>query len=255
MLEHGQLSEYEVFVDKGKFHVGNIPEGYRKIKVHTIFDVKDDGRHKAHVVANGNITDTPLQSVHSGFVPLRGLRTCIFLGELNMMTPWATDIGNTYLEAKTAEKVCIKAGPEFGELQGNLLIIDKALYGLRLSGKAFNQLLSDCLQDLGFYPSKAESSISMRNCPTRDVYEYIATYVDDLCIIMEDPKIFLKQLSSAPYNFKLKGSGEVNFYLGCGFERDSDGVLCMNPSQYVDEWKMPSNSISRRSQARSIGHL
>jgi hypothetical protein len=27
--------------------------------------------------------------------------------------------------------VCIKAGPEFGELQGNLLIIDKALYGLR----------------------------------------------------------------------------------------------------------------------------
>jgi hypothetical protein len=58
------------------------------------------------------------------------------------MTPWATDIGNAYLEAKTTEKVCIKAGPEFGELQGNLLIIDKALYGLRLSGKAFNQLLS-----------------------------------------------------------------------------------------------------------------
>jgi hypothetical protein len=47
----------------------------------------------------------------------------------------ATDIGNAYLEAKTTEKVCIKAGPEFGELQGNLLIIDKALYGLRLSGK------------------------------------------------------------------------------------------------------------------------
>jgi hypothetical protein len=114
-LEHGQLSEYEVFVDKGKFHEGNIPEGYRKIMVHTIFDVKHDGRHKARVVANGNLTDTPL---YSGVVSLRGLRTCIFLGELNNMTPWATDIGNAYLEAKTTEKVCIKAGPEFGELQG-----------------------------------------------------------------------------------------------------------------------------------------
>ena len=126
--------------------------------------------------------------------------------------------------------MCIKAGPEFGELQGNLLIIDKALYGLRLSGKAFNHLLSDCLLDLGFVPSLSEPSIFMRKCPTRkgteEVYEYIATYVDDLCIIMDDPETFLKQLASAPYNFKLKGSGEVNFHLGCGFEEDSDGVLC-----------------------------
>jgi hypothetical protein len=151
------------------------------------------------------------------------------------MIPWATDIGNAYLEANTTEKVCIKAGPEFGELQGNLLIIDKALYGLWPSGKAFIQLLSDCLRDQGYFPSKAESSIFMRKCPTRDVYEYVATYVDDLCIIMEDPEMFLKQLSSAPYNFKLKGSGGVNLHLGCGFERDSDGVICMNPSCYIDK--------------------
>jgi hypothetical protein len=162
-LEHGQLSEYEVFLIRGKFHEGNIPEGYRKIKVHTIFDVKHDGRHKARVVANGNLTDTPLESVYSGVVSLRGLRTCIFLGELNNMTPWAMDIGNAYLEAKTTEKLYIKAGPEFGELQGNLPVIDKALYGLRLSGKAFNQFLSDCLRDLGFFPSKAESSIFREN--------------------------------------------------------------------------------------------
>jgi hypothetical protein len=43
-LEHGQLAEYEVFLDKGKFHEGNIPEGYCKIMVHTIFNVKHDGR-------------------------------------------------------------------------------------------------------------------------------------------------------------------------------------------------------------------
>jgi hypothetical protein len=87
--------------------------------VHTIFDVKHNGRHKARVVANGNLTDMPLEYIYSGVVSLRGLRTCIFLGELNNMIPWATDIGNAYLEAKTTEKVCIKAGPEFGELQGN----------------------------------------------------------------------------------------------------------------------------------------
>ena len=59
--------------------------------------------------------------------------TCIFIGKSDGMVPWAIDIGNIYLKAKTTEKVCIRAGPEFGELEGHLLIIDKALYGLRLS--------------------------------------------------------------------------------------------------------------------------
>ena len=107
------------------------------------------------------------------------------------MEPWATDIGNAYLEALTSEKVCIRAGPEFGpELEGHLLIIYKALYGLKTSGKAFGQLLQECLLDLGFVPSLAKASIYMRKCPTEgaDHYEYIATYVDDLAIIMKDPQ-------------------------------------------------------------------
>ena len=33
----------------------------------------------------------------------------------------------------------------------------------------------------------------------------------------------------------MNGVKKVNFHLGCGFERDSDGVLCMNPSRYVDK--------------------
>ena len=41
----------------------------------------------------------------------------IFLGELNGLETWATDIGNAYLEAETKEKVCFVAGPEFGELE------------------------------------------------------------------------------------------------------------------------------------------
>jgi len=39
---------------------------------------------------------------------------CVFLVELNGMEAHAMDVGNAYLEAKTNEKVCIRAGPEFG---------------------------------------------------------------------------------------------------------------------------------------------
>ena len=211
-------------------------QDYQMISVHTIYDVKHDGRHRARVVANGHLTDVPLESVYSGVVSLRGLRTCIFLAELNGMTPWATDISSAYLEAYTTEKVCIKAGPEFGELEGHLLIIIKALYGLRLSGKMFNQLLAECLEGLGFTRSFSDESIFMRRSSCGTVYEYVATYVDDLCICAKEPEeLLLKQLQGKPYEFDLKGSGALNFHLGCGFDRDEDGTLCMDPSKYIDK--------------------
>ena len=84
-----------------------VPKGFQLIRVHTVFDVKHDGRHRARVVADGHLTDVPLESVYSGVVLLHGLHTCIFLAELNDMLPYATDISSAYLKAYTTEKVCV----------------------------------------------------------------------------------------------------------------------------------------------------
>ena len=232
-LEMEQLKLYEVFIDMGPYHPDSIPNGFKKIRVHLVFAVKHDGRHKARLVADGHLTDVPLNSVYAGVVSIRGLRLCIFLAELNGLEAHATDIGNAYLEALTQEKVCIKAGPEFGELEGHMLVVYKALYGLRSSGKQFGDLLAACLRELGFKPSKAEPQIFLRK--TGNLYEYIATYVDDLCLVMRKPEEFLSILQGDPYNFKLKGSGPMSFHLGCGFERDENGTLCMNPRKYVEK--------------------
>ena len=233
VLEMNQLHAYEVFIDEGLFSEVPMPPGFKKIRVHLVFAVKHDGRHKARLVADGHLTDMPLNSVYAGVVSIRGLRMCIFLAELNGMEAYATDVGNAYLEAITQEKVCIKAGPEFGDLEGHLLIVYKALYGLRSSGKQFGDLLATCLRELGFIPSRAEPQIFMRR--NGDLYEYIATYVDDLCLVMKDPKGFLELLQGEPYSFKLKGSGPMAFHLGCGFERDKMGTLCMDPIKYIEK--------------------
>ena len=145
-LELDQLHEYKTFTDKGKDDPP--PLGYKKIGAHFVYDVKHDGRHKARYVADGHNTDIPLESVYSGVVTLRGLRMVIFLAELNGLDLWATDIGNAYLEAETKEKVYIIAGKEFGDLEGHILVIHKALYGLRSSGLRWHEILADCLRDM-----------------------------------------------------------------------------------------------------------
>ena len=75
------MQEYYAFMDRG---IGvDPPKGYRKIRVHIVFDVKHDGRHKARFVAGGHLTPIPMESVYSGVISLRGVRLLIFLAELN----------------------------------------------------------------------------------------------------------------------------------------------------------------------------
>ena len=128
-----------------------------------------------------------------------------------------------------------QGGPEFGPMAGQLLIIYKALYGLCSSGKGFGELLAACLKELGFTPSKVEPQIFIRKSSTRDVYELVGVYVDDLAIIMDNPEEFLTQLQSGPYNFKLKGSGPMNFHMGCGSGQNEHDVLSMDPTKYLNK--------------------
>ena len=44
-LEQEQINEYHVFIDKGHHTKNAAPSGFKKIRVHFIFDVKHDGRH------------------------------------------------------------------------------------------------------------------------------------------------------------------------------------------------------------------
>ena len=107
-LEMDQINEYKVFQDHGKAQydpklrrVSNAPNGYQKIRVHLIFAVKHDGRHKARLFAGGHLTPDPIESIYSGVVSIRSLRLVIVLAKLNNLEVWGTDIGNAYLEAKT----------------------------------------------------------------------------------------------------------------------------------------------------------
>ena len=178
--------------------------------MHLVFDVKHDGRHRAHLVADGHLTDIPSDSTYSGVVSLRGFRMVVFLAELNHLETWATDIASAYLEAHTSEKICIKAGPEFGSLEGHVLVVDKDLYGLRTSGQRWHDRLAECLREEDFAPCCAEPDVWMHK--NGDIYEYLAVYVDDLAFAVKDPQAFVDRLQNK-HNFKVKGTGPISFHL------------------------------------------
>ena len=75
--EIGQIHDYNTFKNLG--HKDDIKtmhdklDGYKKIRMHLVVDIKHDGCHKACMVADGHLTNVPLTSVYSGVVSLCGL--------------------------------------------------------------------------------------------------------------------------------------------------------------------------------------
>ena len=69
-------------------------------------------------------------------------------------------------------------------------------------------------------PSKADPCVWMRENKNLKCYEYIATYVDDLCIAAQDPGRIIQI-----YKLKVKGDGPLSHHFGADYTRDKDNTL------------------------------
>ena len=65
-------------------------------------------------------------------------------------------------------------------------------------------------------------------------YEYIAVYVDDLCIAAEFPSAII-QIFKSKYHLKVKGDGKLTYHLGADYFEDPDGTFVSQPKKYIDK--------------------
>ena len=85
-----------------------------------------------------------------------------------------------------------------------------------------------------FLPSKADPCIWLRKAPNLKYYEYIAAYVDDLCIAAESPSAII-QIFKSKYHLKVKGDGKLTYHLGADYFEDPDGTFVSQPKKYIDK--------------------
>ena len=206
------------------------PIGYKWIKCHMIFDIKMDFTRKARFVAGGHMTNPPTSLTYSSVVSRDSVRIAFLLAALNDIELLAADVGNAYLNAPTKEQVYTTAGPEFGpELQGRLIIIVRALYGLKSSGAAWRAHLANTLHTMGFTSSLADPDVWFRPATKPNgfqYYEYILAYVDDILALSHDPHKILFTLSQF-YRLK-EGYDKPTRYLGA----------------QVKEWRFPDDAAN-----------
>ncbi len=220
-----------------------VPVGSTQIDLMIIFDMKMDLTRKCRICARGDQNDAPMNVTYASVVSQESVRIRFMLALLNGLKMLQANVAGAYLNAPCAERVHTVLGPEFGDQQGKVAVIVKALYGLSSSGYAWRSYCAGIMRDsLNFRQCRADDDVWMQKAAKSngDTYwKYVFIYTDDVLALLEDPKSILNDMNK---HFLLKPESiqEPKEYLGAQISKywvEGDPVpkWALSSEKYVKE--------------------
>jgi hypothetical protein len=213
--------------------------GFQEIRCHLIMDIKMDFSRKARFVAGGHMTEAPAALTYSSVVSRDSVRLAFLIAELNDLDVLACDVGNAYLNAPCREKIWFVAGRECGEHVGKVMVVTRALYGLKSSGASWRAMFAETLTSMGFEPTQADPDAYRRRARKpdgTDYYELLLVYVDDVLACSHDPQAIMDVLQKT-YILKKGSLGPPTIYLGAEISKyqlgDGKSRWSMSSTRYV----------------------
>ena len=126
------------------------------------------------------------------------------------------DISNAYLYGAIDKTIYLEQPPGFVEDPNKVCQLNKALYGLRQSGRIWHKLLTDIIVQCGYRQSKADQCMFLA-----EQNKYVLIYVDDLLLIGDNTH--LKETLQT--KFTIHDLGKLHFFLSVRFEHTQDTIF------------------------------
>ena len=87
------------------------------------------------------------------------VRLAFLIAALNDIKIIACNVGNAHLNAPCQEEVWVVAGPKFGSLQGTVVKVVRALYGLTSNGAVWQEMFNRMVLEMGFFSTVADPDV------------------------------------------------------------------------------------------------
>jgi len=202
---------------------GKAKPGYKYCGTHMIFDIKMDGKftRKARLVADGHTTDAPNSIKYSSVVSRDSVRIAFTIAALNNLEIMACDIGNAYLNAPCRERLWTMAGSKFGSEKVSVMVICRALYGLKSSGASWRSKFADSLRAMEYTPAQSDPDVWLKLDYTNQgepYYKYILVYVDDVLHLHAKGRSDMGKINDT-YRLKDGSIAPPNRYLGANIDK------------------------------------
>ena len=118
-----ELDRFE-FKDNDEIPTG----GYQCTKLHMIFDVKTHLHRKARLVTGVTFVELIDTEVYSSTVEVISVNLLCIIAHQDELKLLCGDVVNGFVTVEVHKKVYCIAGPEFGNKQGMLVVVKRALY-------------------------------------------------------------------------------------------------------------------------------
>jgi histone deacetylase 1/2 len=213
--------EYKALMENKTWHLVPPSNNKNLIDCKWVYRIKKkaDGsidRYKARLVAKG-FKQRYFIDYEDTFSPVVKIATIRIVLAIFVSRGWSLrqlDVKNVFLHGVLEEEVYMRQPPGFEHPSTPHYVckLDKALYGLKQAPRAWYSRLSSKLCDLGFTPSKADTSLFLYNCA--GIIIYMLIYVDDIIVTSSSDHaitILFKELNE---NFAIKDLGDLHYFLG-----------------------------------------
>ena len=211
------------------------PKDRRIINCKWVFKIKKDTKgdimkFKARLVAVGSSQTHGIDYVET-FSPVIKWETVKILLTICETPLIHIDISSAYLHGNLEEEIYMQQPPGF-KTDNQVCLLNKSLYGLKQSGRVWNDTLSNSLKKFNMVQSDYDP------CLYTSKTTILLVYVDDI-LIGGNSNNLIKHLDN---NFKIKNLGIVNQFLNVKFTYHNDKII-LNQTNYINELLIKYNMI------------
>ncbi|CAH2088680.1 unnamed protein product [Euphydryas editha] len=211
------------------------PEENKKvIDVKWIYKKKSDGEYKARLVVRGFQQTDCLNDIYSPVAKMPTLKLLLSYCCQNSLHIHQMDVETAFLNGKVLSEVYVKQPVGYEDGTDNVYKLNKALYGLKESPRAWYECFNIFLVTLNFQRSKYDYCLYVKK--ENDLNVYILLFVDDLLICCKNEQVIAEIKNKLSNKFKMKDIGKVKTYIGIDIEYEygKNNILTLSQKLYIE---------------------
>ncbi|KAK4336735.1 hypothetical protein RND71_044135 [Anisodus tanguticus] len=161
--------------------------------------------------------------LYSPTLDIDSLRFLISIGLKRKMNIYTADVTTAYLHADIDKTIFMKQPDGFDDKSGRVCKLKKSIYGLKQSGRMWNEKISQFLNDCDLHTARCNTTIFFN----KDLSLIVGVYVDDLILISKNDKIFDEFINKfqSKSNIQLKITKSLDKFLNIEVKYDKSNSI------------------------------